>query len=89
MALAQLGPASVIRVRTSKTPVPIAFLPEVNFYEVLAEKLNWGGDKQLCTRETKFETNEQADCGARGFAATGFGVVDMSSGGKTLRFALP
>ncbi|MGY4449735.1 putative membrane protein [Bradyrhizobium sp. i1.3.1] len=27
--------------------------------------LNWGGDKQLCTRETKFETNEQADCGAR------------------------
>jgi len=51
--------------------------------------LNWGGDRQLCTRETKFETNEQADCGARGFAATGFGVVDMSSGGKTLRFAMP
>nr|WP_271603540.1 DUF1036 domain-containing protein [Bradyrhizobium sp. CCBAU 45384] len=51
--------------------------------------LNWGGGKQLCTRETKFETNEQTDCGARGFVATGFGVVDMSSGGKTLRFALP
>jgi uncharacterized membrane protein len=51
--------------------------------------LNWGGDKQLCTRETKFETNEQTDCGARGFAATGFGAVDMSSGGKTLRFAMP
>lgn len=51
--------------------------------------LNWGGDRKLCTRETKFETNEQTDCGARGFAATGFGAVDMSSGGKTLRFAVP
>ena len=51
--------------------------------------LNWGGDRQLCTRETKFETNEQTDCGARGFAPTGFVAVDMSSGGKTLRFAVP
>ncbi|MCP3474009.1 DUF1036 domain-containing protein [Bradyrhizobium sp. CCGUVB1N3] len=51
--------------------------------------LSWGGDKQLCTRETKFETNEQTDCGARGFAAAGFAAVDMSSGGKTLRFAMP
>ena len=51
--------------------------------------LNWGGDRQLCTRETKFETNEQGDCAARGFAATGFAVVDMSSGGKTLRLAIP
>ncbi len=51
--------------------------------------LNWGGDRQLCTRETKFETVEQTDCGARGFATTGFGAVDMSSGGKTLRFAVP
>jgi len=51
--------------------------------------LNWGGTTQLCTRETKFETNEQGDCGTRGFAATGFAAVDMSSGGKTLRFAVP
>ena len=51
--------------------------------------LSWGGDKLLCTRETKFETNAQGDCGNRGFAATGFAVVDMSSGGKTLRFAVP
>ena len=51
--------------------------------------LNWGGDRQLCTRATKFETTEQTDCGAHGFAATGFGAVDMSSGGKTLRFAVP
>ena len=51
--------------------------------------LNWGGDKKLCTGENKLERNEQTDCGTRGFAATGFGVVDMSSGGKTLRFAVP
>jgi uncharacterized membrane protein len=51
--------------------------------------LNWGGATQLCTRETKFETNEQGDCGTRGFAATGFAAVDMSSSGKTLRFAVP
>src|SRR6195256_5341240 len=51
--------------------------------------LNWGGTTQLCTRETKFETNEQGDCGTRGFAATGFAAVDMSSSGKTLRFAVP
>ena len=34
--------------------------------------LNWGGAKQLCTRESKFEINEQGDCGTRGLAATGF-----------------
>jgi uncharacterized membrane protein len=51
--------------------------------------LNWGGATQLCTRESKFETNEQGDCGSRGFAATGFAAVDMSGGGKTLRFAMP
>jgi uncharacterized membrane protein len=51
--------------------------------------LNWGGTTQLCTRESKFEINEQGDCGTRGLAAIGFAAVDMSSGGKTLRFALP
>jgi uncharacterized membrane protein len=51
--------------------------------------LNWGGTTPLCTRENKFETNEQGDCGSRGFAATGFASVDMTSGGKTLRFAMP
>ncbi len=51
--------------------------------------LNWGGATKLCTRESKFETSEQGDCGTRGFAATGFAAVDMSSGGKTLRFAMP
>jgi uncharacterized membrane protein len=51
--------------------------------------LNWGGTKQLCTRDSKFEINEQGDCASRGFATTGFAPVDMSGGGKTLRFAMP
>ena len=51
--------------------------------------LNWGGAKELCTRESKFEINEQGDCGTRGLAVTGFAAVDMTSGGKTLRFAMP
>jgi uncharacterized membrane protein len=51
--------------------------------------LNWGGTSLLCTRENKFEINEQADCGSRGLASTGFAAVDMSSGGKTLRFTMP
>jgi uncharacterized membrane protein len=57
--------------------------------KVKDKPLNWGGTTQLCTRESKFETNEQGDCGSRGFATTGFTAVDMSSGGKTLRFAMP
>src|SRR6478752_3795592 len=50
--------------------------------------LNWGGAKELCTRESKFEISEQGDCGTRGLAPIGFAPVDMSSGGKTLRFAM-
>ena len=51
--------------------------------------LNWGGDTSLCTRESKFEISEQGECGTRGLSATGFAAVDLSSGGKTLRFAMP
>jgi hypothetical protein len=51
--------------------------------------LNWGGETQLCTRESKFEISEQGDCSTHGLNATGFAVVDMSRGGKTLRFAMP
>src|SRR5262249_8328289 len=51
--------------------------------------LNWGGTTQLCDRERKFEINEQGDCGTRGLSVAGFTAVDMSGGGKTLRFAMP
>ncbi len=53
-----------------------------------SKPLNWGGPTLLCTRETKFEINEQSDCTSRGLAATGFAVID-SSAGKTLRFGMP
>ncbi len=51
--------------------------------------LNWGGSTPLCTRESKFEINDQSDCGSRGLAATGFARIDIGSGGRTLRFATP
>jgi len=57
--------------------------------KVKDKPLNWGGEKQLCTRENKFEISDQGDCATRGFAAIGFAAVDMSGGGKTLRFATP
>jgi NAD+ kinase len=44
MTLAKVRAASTIRVKTSSQPVPIAFLPEINFYDVLADKLKWHGD---------------------------------------------
>lgn len=44
MKLATLTPASTIEVKTSVDTVPIAFLPEINYYDVLAEKLKWRGD---------------------------------------------
>ncbi len=57
--------------------------------KVKDKPVNWGGVTQFCTRENKFETSEQADCTSRGFDATGFAAVDLSAGGKTLRFAMP
>jgi uncharacterized membrane protein len=58
-------------------------------FKVKDRPLNWGGTKELCTRESKFDISEQADCGSRGLTVTGFAAVDMSSGGKTVRFAMP
>jgi NAD+ kinase len=44
MTLARATPETVIRVQTSPDPVPIAFLPEINYYDVLSAKLKWRGD---------------------------------------------
>jgi uncharacterized membrane protein len=51
--------------------------------------LVWGGATPLCTREIKFEINEQGDCAARGFASAGFGEVRASGEGQTLRLKMP
>jgi NAD+ kinase len=44
MDIAQVASDSVIRVKASADAVPIAFLPEVNYYDILGEKLGWSGD---------------------------------------------
>jgi NAD+ kinase len=44
MTLAKAKPGSSIVVKTSNESVPIAFLPEINYYDVLGEKLKWRGD---------------------------------------------
>jgi NAD+ kinase len=44
MTIASATPESVIRVQISSDSVPIAFLPEINYYDILSEKLKWRGD---------------------------------------------
>jgi NAD+ kinase len=44
MTIARATPETVIRVNTSADSVPIAFLPEINYYDILSEKLKWRGD---------------------------------------------
>lgn len=44
MDIAQVESNSLIRVQASADVVPIAFLPEINYYDVLGEKLGWTGD---------------------------------------------
>src|SRR5262245_8598992 len=53
-----------------------------------AEKsLSWGGGVLLCTRNVKFELNDQKDCARRGLNATGFAIVDLTGrAGATVRF---
>jgi uncharacterized membrane protein len=51
--------------------------------------LVWGGNTPLCTREIKFEINEQGDCATRGFASAGFGEINVSGDGQTLRLKMP
>ena len=44
MTMAGLRPGTTIFVKTSNDSVPIAFLPEINYYDILTEKLKWRGD---------------------------------------------
>lgn len=44
MKLATLKQRNTITVKTSTDTVPIAFLPEINYYDILTEKLKWRGD---------------------------------------------
>lgn len=44
MELAPVRDDSVVEVRVSPDAAPIAFLPEINPYDILGEKLGWTGD---------------------------------------------
>jgi NAD+ kinase len=46
MDLAQVTHDSSLLVRTSSSRVPIAFLPEINYYDILGRKLCWTGDME-------------------------------------------
>ena len=43
MTLAKATPGTAILVQTARETAPIAFLPEINYYDILAEKLKWRG----------------------------------------------
>src|SRR2546430_727773 len=44
MTVAKATPESTVLVQNSSDQVPIAFLPEINYYDILSEKLKWRGD---------------------------------------------
>jgi NAD+ kinase len=44
MTLEKAAPGTTVLVQASSERVPIAFLPEMNYYDILAEKLKWRGD---------------------------------------------
>ena len=49
--------------------------------------LTWGGDATMCTRASKFEIADQADCVAKGLTAAGFAAIDLAGRNPaTVRF---
>lgn len=64
--------------------------PDGRGIRLAGKPLIWGGSTMLCTRDIKFEINEQGNCAARGFASAGFGQIDIAGEeGKTLRLKMP
>ena len=44
MRLAKITRETTMSIEASRDTVPIAFLPEINYYDILTEKLKWRGD---------------------------------------------
>jgi NAD+ kinase len=44
MLVSKVTQENVLQIQSSRDQVPIAFLPEINYYDILAEKLKWRGD---------------------------------------------
>lgn len=55
---------------------------------VAGRPLQWGGGTILCTRDTKFEINDHADCATAGLAAAGF-VAITADDARTVRLKMP
>ena len=52
-------------------------------------RLTWGGDSLLCTRNVRFELTAHGDCPAMGLTASGFAKVETASEGPTtVRFTV-
>jgi uncharacterized membrane protein len=51
------------------------------------QALVWGGSTVLCTRDVRFELNDQTDCLGKGLASTGFAGIEGS--GTIVRFQEP
>jgi uncharacterized membrane protein len=52
--------------------------------------LAWGGTTVLCTRDFKFELNDQKDCVNKGLTPAGFAAIDLAGRpGATVRFREP
>jgi uncharacterized membrane protein len=51
------------------------------------KSLTWGGSTILCTRDVRFELNDQTDCLDKGLASTGFAAVEGNT--TTVRFQEP
>lgn len=50
----------------------------------------WGGSTPLCTRNVRFEIDDQTDCLGKGLNATGFVTVELAGkSGTTIRFREP
>jgi uncharacterized membrane protein len=53
------------------------------------QPLAWGGERKLCTRNSRFELREHDGCEARGLAAHGFAPVEIGRASATVRFRMP
>jgi uncharacterized membrane protein len=51
------------------------------------QSLVWGGGTILCTRDVRFELNDQTDCLGKGLGPIGFATIEGS--GTTVRFREP
>jgi uncharacterized membrane protein len=55
---------------------------------VAGRPVRWGGSTVLCTRDTKFEISDHADCATAGLTAAGFAAI-AGDDARTVRLKMP